>query len=603
MSGFLPVNKADMKKRGWNQCDFILITGDAYVDHPSFGAAVISRVLESRGFRVGIIAQPDWKIQDDFRALGKPRLGILITAGNMDSMVSRYTAAKKFRSEDAYAPGGVSGKRPDRASIVYANMIKQIYKKVPVILGGIEASLRRFAHYDYWSNKLRRSILLDSKADLIVYGMGEKPILEIADCLNSGTPASSITDVRGTIYKTGDISEITASRNLPSHEELKKSKRKFAESFMIKNKNNDPFSAKTLIECYGSQFVIQNPPPFPPSSIEMDKYYELPYERGAHPIYSLKGGVPALKEVLFSIISSRGCFGECSFCALTSHQGKIISGRTHLSIIKEAKQIIKQPGFKGFIHDIGGPTANFRHPACKKQETKGSCPDKSCLFPEPCKNLDTSHEDYLKLLRKVRALPGIKKVFIRSGIRFDYLMADKNDDFLNELCEHHVSGQLKIAPEHVSAKVLNMMGKPGNKIYGQFITKFKRTNKQIGKKQYTIPYFISSHPGSGLKEAIELSEFLRDERFIPDQVQDFYPAPGTLSTCMFYTELDPRTMKKIYVPKSYEEKQMQRALLQFRRPENQRLVEKALLKAGRADLIGYSKKSLIKPAKRGTSRK
>ncbi len=598
MKDFLPISKTDMEKRGWDRCDFILITGDAYVDHPSFGPAIISRVLESGGYRTGIIAQPDWTNPDDFRVLGKPRLGILITAGNMDSMVSRYTAARKFRSTDAYSPGGKAGKRPDRASIVYANAVRQVYKKVPVILGGIEASLRRFAHYDYWSDKLRRSILLDAKADLIVYGMGEKPILEIAGLLDSGVGIREITGVRGTLFKTGSAESVVDGVILPPHEELKNRRKSFAEGFLLKSANNNPFTAKPLVESYGPQHVVQNPPPFPPTSEEMDKIYQLPYLRTAHPAYEKEGGVPALEEVQFSITSSRGCFGNCSFCALTMHQGQIVSGRSHDSITAEAEEITALPGFKGYIHDIGGPTANFRRPACKKQAEKGPCPNKSCLYPEPCKNLDTSHSDYLRLLKRVRKLPGIKKVFIRSGIRYDYLMADKNGDFFNELCEHHISGQLKVAPEHVSPGVLRLMGKPGNKSYERFVKKFRDINSRLGKKQYIIPYFISSHPGSGLKEAIELAEYLRDGKFIPDQVQDFYPTPGTLSTCMFYTELDPKTMKKIHVPKSFEEKQMQRALLQYRRPENHRLVHKALLKAGRRDLIGHSRKCLIKPLRR-----
>ncbi|MEW5814570.1 MAG: YgiQ family radical SAM protein [Spirochaetota bacterium] len=594
LSDFLPVNKADLTKRGWEQLDFILITGDAYVDHPSFGAAIISRYLESEGFKVGIVSQPNWKSTEDVKKLGKPRLAFLITSGNLDSMVNRYTAAKKIRRNDAYSPGGRAEMRPDRACIVYSNLVRQAFKSVAVILGGIEASLRRLAHYDYWSDKLRRSILLDSKADMIVYGMGEKPMSQIARQLQEGAAIHEITAVAGTAYKTNTPPEDCLL--LPGHERLKNDPFALAESFKFQMENIDPFRGKKLAEPYGTTYVVQNPPSYPLSREELDRIYELPYTGRWHPFYDSQGGVPALEEVKFSITSHRGCFGECSFCALSFHQGRIVQSRSHDSIIREAIKLTQDPDFKGYIHDVGGPTANFRFPACEKQLTKGACPERQCLFPTPCRKLETSHKDFLELLRKLRRLPGVKGVFIRSGIRFDYLLADGNDEFLYELCAHHVSGQLKVAPEHISERVLNLMGKPAGSVYQKFVKKYTAVNKELGKKQYLVPYFISSHPGSTLTDAIELAEFLRDSHFLPEQVQDFYPTPGTLSTCMYFTGLDPRTMQKVYVPRSREEKEMQRALLQFRKKENYTIVRKALLKANRKDLIGFSKKCLVRPS-------
>ncbi|MCK4542585.1 MAG: YgiQ family radical SAM protein [Spirochaetales bacterium] len=605
MNNFLPVSKTDMDARGWDSCDFLLVTGDAYVDHPSFGAAIISRVLESEGYKVGIISQPDWRTPESLKILGRPRYAFLVTSGNMDSMVSHYTVAKKRRKRDSYSPGGEGGKRPDRATIVYANLVRQAYKKIPIIIGGIEASLRRFAHYDYWRDSLRRSILLDSKADLLVYGMGEKQILNIAKALAEGTPATAIRDIPGTVYSCSAEEVPPEAVVLPSHEDLrqqdvKKRYRAFAESFRIQYRNADPFQGKKLVEAYGSRYVVQNPPEHPLGREELDRVYELPYTKAPHPDYL--DGVPALEEVKFSLVSNRGCFGACSFCALAFHQGRIVTSRSVNSLVAEARNLTGDPDFKGYIHDVGGPTANFRFPACRKQETLGSCPDKQCLFPKPCKNLKVDHGEYLEALRTIRKLPGIKKVFIRSGIRFDYLIADPEDTFMRELCEHHISGQLKVAPEHVSSRVLKAMGKPGREIYDEFAKRYRRTNEILGKKQYLVPYFISSHPGSRLEDAIELAEYLRDTRFIPDQVQDFYPTPGTLSTCMFYTGIDPRTMKPVYVPKTHEEKSMQRALLQYRKPENYSLVKNALRKAGRQDLIGNGPKALIPPYQRGKSR-
>ncbi|HOM01416.1 MAG TPA: YgiQ family radical SAM protein [Acetivibrio sp.] len=607
---FLPVTREDMIKRGWDELDFLYISGDAYMDHPSFGHAIITRVLESEGYRVGIVAQPDWRKDDDFLALGKPRLAVLISSGVIDSMVNHYTASKKPRSEDLYSPGGKSHRRPDRAVIVYTNKAKQLFKDVPVIIGGIEASLRRFAHYDYWDDKVRRSILVDSRADLLVYGMGEKPILEIARYLSMGVPISKIQNVRGTVFlaKKEDMKgelrkfidkEEDKPKNgyilLPSFEDVAESKRKYAEAFMIQYNEQDPYSGNVLVQQHGDRFIVQNPPSFPLSEKEMDRIYSLPYERTYHPSYEKEGGVPAIEEVEFSITSHRGCYGGCSFCALNFHQGRIIQKRSQASIINEARKLTWLPGFKGYIHDVGGPTANFRSKACKKQESSGACKERQCLYPKPCKNLIVDHSEYLELLRKLREIPEIKKVFIRSGIRYDYLILDKNDDFFVELCEHHVSGQLKVAPEHVVDRVLEKMGKPQREVYDRFVKKFYEINKKIGKEQYLVPYMISSHPGSDLNAAVELAEYIRDMNYTPQQVQDFYPTPGTLSTCMFYTELDPRTMKKVYVPKTAKEKAMQRALLQFRRKENYPLVYEALKLAHREDLIGYGKKCLIRP--------
>ncbi len=594
-NGFLPISKEDMLARGIEQFDFVYITGDAYVDHPSFGHAIISRVLESHGYSVGIIAQPDWKDDSSISILGTPRLGFLVSGGNMDSMVNHYSVSKKRRESDSFTPGGVMGKRPDYATVVYCNLIRRTYKKTPIIIGGIEASLRRLGHYDYWSNKIKRSILLDSGADLISYGMGERSIVEIADALNSGIDVKDITFIDGTVYKTRIKENIYDAKWLPTFDEIKEDKRKFAESFYIQYCNTDPFSGKRLVETYGNDFVVQNPPQKPLSQEEMDAVYALPYMRTYHPSYEEAGGVPAIREVKFSLVSNRGCFGGCSFCALTFHQGRIIQTRSHESIVEEAKQMIEEKDFKGYIHDVGGPTANFRAPACKKQLEKGACPTKQCLFPTPCKNLEVDHKDYLSLLRKLRELPKVKKVFIRSGIRFDYLMADKDKTFLRELCEHHVSGQLKVAPEHISNTVLQKLGKPSVEVYNKFVTAYKDMNKKLGKEQYLVPYLMSSHPGSTLKEAIELAEYLRDLGYMPEQVQDFYPTPSTISTCMYYTGLDPRTMEPVYVATNPHEKAMQRALIQYRNPKNYDLVYEALMKEGRQDLIGFDKKCLIKP--------
>lgn len=595
---FLPISRKDMKERGWEQCDFVYISGDAYVDHPSFGTAIISRVLEAHGFKVGIIAQPDWKDDASIQVLGEPRLGFLVSSGNMDSMVNHYTVSKKRRQKDQFSPGGVMGKRPDYAVVVYSNLIRRTYKKTPVIIGGIEASLRRLAHYDYWSNQLKHSILVDSQADLLSYGMGERSIVEIAQALDSGLAVSDITFVDGTVYKTKSLDSVYDAVILPDFPALQKDKKTYAESFYQQYCNTDPFTGKRLVEGYRDNlYIVQNPPSKPLSSTEMDDLYTLPYTRTYHPSYQEAGGVPAIEEIKFSLTSNRGCFGGCSFCALTFHQGRIIQSRSHESLIEEARLLTEDPDFKGYIHDVGGPTANFRFPACKKQETKGACPDRQCLFPTPCKNLNADHGDYIELLRKLRALPKVKKVFIRSGIRFDYLLADKSRAFLRELCEHHVSGQLKVAPEHVSDAVLKRMGKPENAVYRQFVREYQRMNRQLGKDQYLVPYLMSSHPGSTLREAVELAEYLRELGYMPEQVQDFYPTPSTISTCMYYTGLDPRTMEPVPVPVNPHEKAMQRALIQYRDPKNHELVAEALRLAGRKDLIGYDKKCLIRPAR------
>lgn len=593
---FLPISLNDMEQRGWDQCDFVFVIGDAYVDHPSFGPAIISRVLESYGFKVGIIAQPDWKDSTSIMALGEPRLGFLVSGGNMDSMVNHYTVAKRRRPTDAYSPGGVMGKRPDHATSVYCNLIRQQYKNIPIIIGGIEASLRRLAHYDYWSDKVKRSILLDSQADIISYGMGEHSIVEIAEALNSGIEVKDITFINGTVFKAKSLESVYDAIELPSFTSIAGSKREFAKSFYIQYCNTDPFTGKRLVEKYKeNEYVVQNPPAKPLTQTEMDRVYSLPYMRDYHPSYKEAGGIPAIEEVKFSLTSNRGCFGGCNYCALTFHQGRILQTRSHESIIAEANQLVWDKDFKGYIHDVGGPTANFRHTACDKQVTKGACTNKQCLFPEPCKSLKIDHADYLSLLRKLRNLPNVKKVFIRSGIRFDYLMADKDDTFMQELCEHHVSGQLKVAPEHISDNVLKLMGKPENAVYEKFQTRYKKVNERLGKKQYIVPYLISSHPGSTLKEAVELAEYLRDLGYMPEQVQDFYPTPSTISTCMYYTGFDPRTMEEVYTPKSPHEKAMQRALIQYRNPKNYDLVVEALKKADRMDLIGFDKKCLIRP--------
>lgn len=595
---FLPVSRSDMKKRGWDQCDFVYVTGDAYVDHSSFGTAIISRHLEAHGYRVGIIAQPDWRDDSSIAVLGEPRLGFLVSSGNMDSMVNHYTVNKKRRKQDAYTPGGVFGKRPDYAVVVYANLIRRTFKKTPVILGGIEASLRRMAHYDYWSDKLKRSILLDSGADLISYGMGEHSILEIADALDSGMDVRDITYVAGTVYRSREGADIYDGQYLPSFEEISEDKRKYAESFMIQNENTDPFTAKPLVERYpGKILVVQNPPAAPLTTQELDDVYAYPYVGTYHPSYEKAGGVPAIQEIRFSLTSCRGCFGGCNFCALTFHQGRIVQARSHESILAEAEKMTQEKGFKGYIHDVGGPTGNFRKPSCDKQMKKGVCVKKQCLFPKPCSNMKVSHKDYVALLRKLRSLPKVKKVFVRSGIRFDYVMADKEDTFLKELCLHHISGQLRVAPEHVSDVVLQAMGKPENQVYEAFLKRYARVNRLTGKQQYAVPYLMSSHPGSTLKEAIKLAEYVRDLGYTPEQVQDFYPTPATISTCMYYTGLDPRTMKKIYVPRSRHEKEMQRALIQYKRSENYELVKEALSRAGRQDLIGFGEKCLIPPRK------
>ena len=588
-----------MKARGWDAVDFVYVCGDAYVDHPSFGCAIITRLLEANGYRVGIIAQPDWRDPASVRVFGKPRLGFLVSAGNMDSMVNHYTVAKKRRKTDAYSPGGQAGLRPDRACIVYGNLIRQTYKDTPIVLGGIEASLRRLAHYDYWSDKLKRSVLLDSGADLVSYGMGEKSIVAIADALNAGLAVSDLTFIPGTVYRTRDTHSAYDAVTLPSFEEMTADKLAYARSFAIQHENLDPFSAHPLIEEYPhGVFVVQNPPSEPLSTAEMDAVYGLPYERTWHPSYDEAGGIPAFKEVKFSLVSNRGCMGDCSFCALNFHQGRIIQARSHESILEEARLLCEDPDFKGYIHDVGGPTANFRIPACEKQLKRGACAHKRCLSPKPCRHLRVTHEDYLALLRELRALPGVKKVFVRSGIRFDYALLDKDHTFIRELVEHHVSGQLKVAPEHISDAVLEVMGKPSRAVYDRFVDEYKRVNRELGKKQYLVPYLMSSHPGSTLKEAVELAEYCRDLGYNPEQVQDFYPTPSTISTCIYYTGVDPRTMKPVYVPKSPHEKALQRALIQYRNPKNRALVREALRKAGRTDLIGYDEHCLVRPARK-----
>lgn len=588
-----------MEKRGWSEADFVFVIGDAYVDHPSFGPAIISRLLERYGYKVCIIAQPDWKNDKSIDVFGKPRLGFLVCGGNMDSMVNHYSVSKKRRQKDAYSPGGEMGLRPDYATTVYCNLIRRTYKDVPIIIGGIEASLRRMAHYDYWSDKLKHSILVDSSADILSYGMGEHSMIEIAEALDSGINVSDITYVRGTCYRIKDISGVSEDAILlPDYDSLTRDRLEYARSFYTQYINTDPYSAKTLVEGYGNRgYVVQNPPAYPLTQMEMDDVYDLPYMNNYHPIYESKGGIPAISEIKFSLTSNRGCFGGCSFCALTFHQGRIIQTRSHESLIREAEQMTHDPDFKGYIHDVGGPTANFRHKSCAKQDRYGVCTNKQCLFPEPCRNLKVDHKDYIELLRKLEAIPGVKKVFIRSGIRFDYVMADSSDEFLKELCEKHISGQLRVAPEHVSDNVLKMMGKPKNSVYESFIARYQKVNARTGKKQFVVPYLMSSHPGSTLKEAVELAEYVRDIGYMPEQVQDFYPTPSTISTCMYYTGVDPRTMQPVYVPHNPHEKAMQKALMMYRKPENYDLVKEALIKAGRQDLIGFDKKCLIRPRK------
>ena len=593
---FLPITRREMLDRGWDACDFVYIIGDAYVDHPSFGHAIISRVLESHGYNVGIISQPDWKNPKSIDVFGRPRLGFLVSGGNMDSMVNHYSVTKHRRKTDAFTPGGVMGKRPDHATTVYCNLIRQTYKDVPILIGGIEASLRRLGHYDYWSDTMKRSILLDSQADLLMYGMGEKTIVEVADALNSGLDVKDITYIDGTVFKIKEPDDSLPSVTLPSFAEIKADRRRYAESFQIQYANCDPFTAKRLAEPYDNFFVVQNPPQKPLTTAEMDAVYDLPYMRAYHPSYEKAGGVPAIEEVKFSLVSNRGCFGACSFCALTFHQGRIVQTRSHESILREAEIMGKDKDFKGYIHDVGGPTANFRHPACEKQLSKGACGGRQCLYPAPCKNMNADHSDYVALLRKLRKLPGVKKVFIRSGIRFDYLLADKKDTFVLELVQYHTSGQLKVAPEHVSDAVLARMGKPKNAVYNRFVEKYFALNRQYGMNQYLVPYLMSSHPGSTLKEAVELAEYIRDMGYNPEQVQDFYPTPSTLSTVMYCTGLDSRTMERVYVPTDPHEKAMQRALIQYRDPKNYALVREALMKVHREDLIGSGAKCLIRSA-------
>ncbi len=595
-NGFLTISKNDMKERGWERLDFLFVSGDAYVDHPSFCAPLICRVLEARGYKVGLICQPDWRSTQDFKALGKPRLGILVSAGNLDSMLSKYTAAKKQRSQDAYSPGGQTNRRPDRATIVYCNRLREIWKDVPLIVGGIEASLRRFTHYDYWSDSLRRSILVDTKADLLIYGMGEKQIVEIADCLAGGMPIGEMRHINGTAFLQDDLADVSEEYVLlPSHEDILTNKKLFAKAFYSQYLEQDPIRGKTVVQKSRESFIVQRKPAFPLNEKEIDGVYDLPFKRTWHPSYDTEGGVPAIEEVQFSIISHRGCFGSCAFCAIHTHQGRIIQARSHASILKEAQDIIKSPTFKGYIHDVGGPTANFRQPSCAKQLQTGTCKDRQCLSPTPCPQLLADHSDYLDLLKKIRVLPGVKKVFIRSGIRYDYVLADRKTHFLRELCQHHVSGQLKIAPEHVSPGVLKIMGKPGKNKYLTFIKEYEKMNALLGKKQYLVPYYISSHPGCDLANAVELAEFIRDSGHYPEQVQDFIPTPGSAATAMYYSGIDPFTGKNLFVAKNVYDKAMQRALMQYKNPKNRELITAALEKCERSDLIGPGEKCLIKP--------
>ncbi|HCL51337.1 MAG TPA: YgiQ family radical SAM protein [Clostridiaceae bacterium] len=597
LADFLPISIEDMKARGYDSLDFICVSGDAYVDHPSFGIAIVTRLLEYMGFKVGIIPQPNWKDKNDFMKLGKPNIAFLVSSGNIDSMVNHYTAAKRKRHDDIYSPGGKSGYRPDRAVIVYCNRIREAYKDVPIIIGGIEASLRRFAHYDYWDDRVRNSILVDSSADLLIYGMGENPLLEIGNLLKYGKNIKDIKDIRGTCYMADENSLPKDAIELPSFEKVSQDKMEYAKAFKIQFQEQDAVTGKALYQKHSLKYLVQNPPQYPLSTETMDLVYRLPYMRTYHPIYENLGGIPAIKEVEFSITSHRGCFGSCSFCALAFHQGRVIQRRSDESIIEEAEKLTKSKDFKGYINDIGGPTANFLEPSCKKQLTYGVCKDRQCLFPSPCPNLVIDHKNYLELLRKVRKIKGIKKVFIRSGIRYDYLIYDKNDEFFNELVKYHISGQLKVAPEHISDKVLKLMGKPSRKVYDRFVQKYNETNKKFGLNQFLVPYLMSSHPGSDMNAAIELAEYIRDMGYNPEQVQDFYPTPGSLSTAMYYTGINPLTLEKVYVPRTQEEKDMQRALLQYRNPKNYNLVYKALKLAHREDLIGYDKKCLIKPQK------
>lgn len=596
MNNFLPISKEDLNKRGIEQLDFVYVIGDAYVDHPSFGHAIISRVLEHAGYTIGIISQPDWKTCEEFKRLGRPRLGFFVMSGNIDPMVNRYTAAKRVRNTDLYSPGGKAGMRPDRATIVYCNKIREAYGNIPIVIGGIEASLRRFPHYDYWSDKVRRSILIDSGADLLIFGMGERQVVEVADLLSAGVPVREIKGIMGTMYIESAEEQLPYDGiRLPSYDELCTDKRKYAEATRTLYEEQDYVRGKPLVQLDRDKYIVQNPPAKPLTTEELDDVYRLPYMRTYHPVYKKQGGVPAIQEVEFSITSCRGCFGGCNFCALTLHQGRTVTSRSHESIIEEAKLLTELKNFKGYIHDVGGPTANFRFASCKEQERRGVCKTRQCLFPKPCRNLIVDHKDYTELLRELRKLPRVKKVFVRSGIRFDYLMADKDDTFLYELVKYHVSGQLKVAPEHIADNALRHMGKPKHEVFERFCKKYERVNKELGKDQYLVPYLMSSHPGCTLKDAVRLAEYLRDTGHNPDQVQDFYPTPGSISTCMYYTGINPLTMEPVYVPKTYEEKQMQRALLQYRSPKNYDLVHKALVKAGREDLIGYGEKCLIRP--------
>ena len=589
---FLPVCPADIRRRGWTQPDFVYVTGDAYVDHPSFGLAIISRTLEKAGYKVAMMPQPDWHSPEAFTLFGRPRLGFLVTAGVIDSMVNHYTAAKKRRSEDSYSPGGKAGYRPDRATVVYCNRIRQAWGDIPILIGGVEASLRRFAHYDYWDDRVRNSILVDSGANVLMYGMGERVILETVAALEQGVPFHDMR-IPGTCVMSRDMPE--GYLELPSAEEVIADKKAYARAFKIQYDEQDPVRGRGLCQKHGARYLIVNPPAMPLTQSELDATYDLPYTRRAHPMYDPLGGIPALKEVEFSIPHVRGCYGSCSFCAITFHQGRIISARSHESVLREAKKLTRLPGFKGYIHDVGGPTANFRAPACPDQLKRGACKGKQCLFPAPCKNMQVDHSDYVALLRKLRALPGVKKVFIRSGIRYDYLLADRDKTFLKELVRHHISGQLKVAPEHVSDRVLRYMGKPGVEHYNRFVEAYKEENRRAGMDQYLVPYFMSSHPGCTLQDAVELALYIKRSGHRPEQVQDFYPTPGTLSTAMFYTGLDPRDMSPVYVPKDPTEKAMQRALMQYFLPQNREMVIKALIKAGRRDLIGYGRDCLIRP--------
>lgn len=597
MSDFLPISKDDMEARGWYYCDFLLVTGDAYIDHPSFGTAIISRVLEDAGFRVAILSQPDFTSEADFLAMGRPRYAVLINAGNIDSMVAHYTAAKKRRHDDAYTPGGVGGKRPDRAVTVYSMLARRAFPDTPVIIGGIEASLRRFAHYDYWSDQVMPSVLSSSGADALMYGMSERTVIELAKNFKSGKKGNDLwRSIRGMGYFAHPGDEIPFPNvDCPSYEEVLADKAAYARSVKLQYDEADHVRGRAILQPHGKRIFVQNPPALPLSTAEMDKVYSLPYARTYHPSYEAQGGVPAIQEVQFSIIHNRGCFGACNFCALAFHQGRYIQSRSHESVVHEAEQIAKHPDFKGYIHDVGGPTANFRFPACKKQDAHGLCREKRCLFPQACGNLEADHRDYLSLLRKLRTVPGVKKVFVRSGLRYDYMMADDNDEFFLELVKYHISGQLKVAPEHMSDNALYYMGKPSFSIYEKFRERYTRINEKLGKKQYLVPYLMSSHPGATLDDAILLAEYLNQVGYMPEQVQDFYPTPGTLSTAMYYTELDPRTMKPVYVAKTAEEKAMQRALLQWRRPDKRLIVLAALKKAGREDLIGFGKECLIRP--------